>query len=81
MLSDITAAKEKHSAYLLSLPNVQDLGIGLRMRNGVSTSEMVLRVFVSHKFSVEDLAEHERIPGELEGIPTDVEVMAPLRTY
>ncbi len=78
-ITDIKAVKDRHSTYLLSLPNVTALGIGPKMRHGAPTGQASIKVFVARKLPLEELAEDERIPEELEGIPTDVEFMAPLR--
>ena len=71
--------KRAHSSKLLSLPNVVGLGVGPRRGRAEGDVEMAIKVFVSRKLPLEDLAEAERIPSELDGVPVEVEVMAPLR--
>ena len=62
----------------MALPNVVALGVGPKIRRGEPTGEMAIRVFVSRKIEAEALAPKERIPRELDGYPTDVEVMSAL---
>lgn len=74
--SDITAkaqaAKDAYGSFLLGLPNVVGVGVGLRMRRGKPTGEVALVVMVSRKVPDADLAPDQLIPSELDGIPVDV---------
>ena len=42
-------------------------------------SKTAIKVFVKQKISRDKLAKSELIPEQLDGFPTDVEVLAPLR--
>ena len=79
MATDPKSVKKRHEASLKSLPNVESLGVGPKLRNGEPTGEMAIKVFVRRKVPLSDLAPDERIPESIEGIPTDVQVIAPLR--
>lgn len=64
---DVTAVLERHETALMGLPNVQGVGIG--EKNG----QPAIKVFVSQKVPESSLREEERVPGQVEGVPTDVE--------
>ena len=68
------AVKRKYGESLRSLPHVKFLGIGPKIRGGRPTGEMSVKVYVDEKLDEEELAEGDRVPPDLEGIPTDVEV-------
>lgn len=72
------AAKERHGARLLNLPNVVALGIGPRAAPASGAEGIAIKVFVSRKVPLEQLQPHEVVPRELDGVPTDVEVLASL---
>ena len=69
---EIVAARDRAAAVLLTLPNVTSVGIGGRLRAGQPVTELVLTVYVDAKVSADQLAPSERIPSEIEGLPTDV---------
>ena len=69
---EIVAARDRAATVLLRLPNVTSVGIGGRVRAGQRVSELVLKVYVDVKVPAGQLAPSERIPGEIEGLPTDV---------
>lgn len=62
---------------LLKLPGVHSVGIGGRMRGGQPTGELVVKVFVTRKQPLDELAPAARVPPEIEGLPTDVEECPP----
>ena len=74
---DVKAVKERYKKQLFSLPNVISLGIGPKIREGQSTGETAIKVFVSKKVDQDDLEANDRVPTELDGVPTDVEVLGP----
>jgi hypothetical protein len=71
--------KQAYQAELLSKANVVGVGVGLRTRGGVQTQEVVLVVMVSQKQPRRALAEKDRIPPEIEGVPVDVQEVGELR--
>ena len=70
-IDEAKAVKARHSAELLALPNVTNVAVGRE------AGEIVVKVYVSRKVLPGSLPEDERIPEEIEGIPTVVEVLAP----
>ncbi len=73
-MEKIKAVKRKYSDSLRSLPHVKSLGIGPKVRGGRPTGEMSVKVYVDEKLDTDELAEGDRVPPDLDGIPTDVEV-------
>ena len=78
-IEEIKAVKRKYGDSLKSLPHVKYLGIGPKVRGGRPTGEMSVKVYVDEKLDKEELAEADRVPPDLEGIPTDVEVVDKFR--
>jgi hypothetical protein len=66
------ATKQAHGAFLLGLPNVVGVGVGLRMRRGKPTGEVALVVMVNKKIPDVELTSEQLIPRELDGVPIDV---------
>jgi hypothetical protein len=66
------AAKQAHRAFLLSLPNVVGVGVGLRTRHGQPTGEVALVVMVKKKIADSELSPDQLVPRELDGVPVDV---------
>ena len=67
MTQDPEAILRRHEDRLMSLPNVQ--GVGLGERRG----EAVTKVFVDRKVAEAGLAPDAIVPKEIEGCPIDVE--------
>ena len=72
-MSDPYAALEKYEDMLRSLPNVVDLGVGVKKVGGNTVTLIAVKVYVSRKVPKEELAEDERVPIKLDGVLTDVE--------
>lgn len=70
-------AKDKYKALLVSRPNVIGLGVGKRTRGGKVVDELVVKVYVSRKVPVDQLAKAHSIPRTLDikdkKVPVDVE--------
>jgi hypothetical protein len=79
MLSEIKDVKNRHRDFLMSLPNVVSLGVGPKMVKRVATGTTAIKVFVSRKVPLSDLAQDESVPEQIEGFQTDVEVMERLK--
>jgi hypothetical protein len=62
-------ALERNRDRLLAIPGVTGLAIGNKMTGGHDTEQRAVVVFVEQK---RDVADEERIPSEVDGIPTDV---------
>ena len=78
-IQHLKAVKEKYKKQLLTFPNVEAIGIGPKISRGKSTGEMAIKIFVRQKVPKDELTDGETIPKELDGFPTDVEELAPLR--
>ena len=68
----LRAIKAQRREQLLSLPNVNGIGIGRKIVKGKYTDERVLRVYVVEKKPLRELEPHQVIPPELDSVPTDV---------
>ncbi|HYI09824.1 MAG TPA: hypothetical protein VEK57_12240 [Thermoanaerobaculia bacterium] len=66
------AIKDEYSERILAHPGVVGIGYGWRTRAGVHTDEPVIRIYVLRKMPIEALSLDERLPTQIEGIPTDV---------
>jgi hypothetical protein len=64
--------KVKNREKLLSLPNVNGVGVGPKMVRGEPTTEAAVRVYVTKKVPGERLKKEEKIPGKIGGVITDV---------
>lgn len=62
-------------AELRALPGVVHVSVGLKERAGRVTREHAIRVYVTEKRPADDIAPADRIPAEVAGIPTDVNVV------
>jgi hypothetical protein len=69
---DLVAIKEAAEPHLFSLPNVNLVGIGTKVKAGQDTGLVAIVVFVAVKQRPEELAAGETIPTEIGGVPTDV---------
>jgi hypothetical protein len=66
----IIEAKRKAEEGLLKLPGVTGVDIGFKEVGGKPTDKLAIRVLVSKKRK--DVPKEERVPDEIDGIPTDV---------
>ena len=64
-LLQLVRAKEAHRALLLSKPYVIGLDVGLRVRDGKTTDEQTIKVYVSRKMDRALLAKTDMIPTTL----------------
>jgi len=78
-LERLRAVKAAHETDLMRQANVVGVGIGLRQRDGELTNEPVIVVSVTRKVPLAQLAPHDVIPHELEGMPVDVQAVGKLR--
>jgi len=75
----VMAVKEKHEGALLNKANVMGVGVGLRMRAGEPTDEVVLVVMVTRKVPRAQLAPEDYVPSEIEGVPIDIQEIGIVR--
>lgn len=59
-------------ARLMALPNVVEVGVGLKETGGQLTDEIVIHVLVSEKVPSTKLAPDQVVPAEIHGLRTDV---------
>lgn len=62
-------------ARLRALPGVYHVSVGLKQTGGRTTSTLCIRVYVREKLPDDRLAPAARVPREIEGVPTDVNVV------
>lgn len=76
-LETLVNAKQRYRIPLLIKPNVIGMGVGQRTREGITTDELVVKVYVSRKLPKDQLSKEDLIPPILEfdnkKIKTDVE--------
>lgn len=60
---------------LMQVPGVRDVGIGLRRRGSSLVEEPVYIAYVEEKLPDDRLAPAERVPPQVAGFPTDVQVV------
>ena len=73
------AVQKKYEEALLNKANVEGVGVGLRMRAGELTDEVVLVVMVTRKVPRAQLAPDDFVPSEIEGVPVDIQEIGHLR--
>ncbi|PSL28955.1 chymotrypsin family serine protease [Chitinophaga ginsengisoli] len=64
---------------LLKIPGVRHVSIGLKEVNGHITDTLCIRIYVVEKKDNSQLPSHEVLPSEINGIPTDVNVIPNFR--
>ena len=69
----IQKVKTVHEAELLAKANVTGVGIGFRQRHKKRTDDVVLVVMVEKKVPRAQLAPEDIIPGQIDGVPVDVQ--------
>lgn len=65
-------AKEKHESTLLQLDNVVGVATSLKVTGGEPTEQPSVTVLVERKLPADEVAEESLVPGEADGVPTDV---------
>ncbi|MCF6406251.1 S1 family peptidase [Chitinophaga filiformis] len=73
MIQDMLKSGVEES--LLKIPGVHHVSIGLKEVNGHITDTLCIRIYVQEKKGQGQLAEHEVLPAEINGIPTDVNII------
>ena len=69
---EIRTVKERHGASIMAKKNVVGVGVGYKETKGVKTDRMALVVMVRKKVAVQELKAGDVVPGEIEGVVTDV---------
>ena len=60
---------------LLAIPGVVHVSVGLKETAGQVTDQLCIRVYVKHKKDTNELSPAELIPPDINGVPTDVNVI------
>ena len=71
--------KQTHEEEILSKANVLGVGVGLRERGGLRGEQVALVVLVRRKLPLTELAPDDIIPGEIDGVPVDVQEVGDVR--
>ncbi len=74
-------SKALHVAALLARPNVVACGVGYKVSGGQATEEPSVVVSVVRKLPVAQLSTQDMVPGDLDGVPTDVIETGVLRAF
>jgi len=72
LFEKVRKVKAKHLKDLMKIPNVVGVGIGEKLKQGLPTGGICLRVYVTKKVYKDDLGRDNLIPPSLEDIATDV---------
>ncbi|MFH2102018.1 MAG: hypothetical protein ABIJ39_01500 [Chloroflexota bacterium] len=78
-IEKIRAIRKANQASLMAKPNVVGVGVGYRGHAGVQTDQLALVVMVSKKVPRAQLSAEELIPGEIDGVPVDVQEVGEVR--
>jgi hypothetical protein len=70
--TQLVKTKEDAEGSLREIPGVHAVGIGRKSVNGTFTDELAIAVFVTKKKPLSELAPHEVVPSQINGIKTDV---------
>jgi hypothetical protein len=73
------AVKARYEQELMNYPGVVGVGVGLRRRGGRLEEQVCIVVMVREKRHAADLSPDELLPGELDGVPVDVQETGILR--
>ena len=77
----VNEVKRRNRDRLMALANVVSVGIGRKVVGEGESERLVIRVYVSKKVPAELLAAEQRIPAEVEGVPTDVVEVGEVRLH
>jgi hypothetical protein len=77
----IKKVKDQYTEILMAKAHVVGVGIGFAQRGGIRTEEMSLVVMVDQKLPAEALAPEDIIPGEIEGVKVDVQMVGEIGAH
>jgi len=77
----ISEVRRRREQELMAKNNVVGVGIGFKVRGGISSEELSLVILVSQKLPEEEVAPKDRVPLFLDGFPVDVEDVGKLRAF
>jgi hypothetical protein len=70
----VARIKREVTERLLALPGVNLVSIGRKETGGESTGELAIQIWVDEKLPMSAIPAEQRIPAEIDGVPTDVYV-------
>lgn len=73
------AVKQAYEKELLAKANVVGVGVGLHQRGNKLTDKAAIVVMVRRKVPPAQLNQEDIIPGEIEGVPVDVQEVGDLQ--
>jgi acetone carboxylase gamma subunit len=77
----VKSVKEAHERELLAKQNVVGCGVGYKFVDGKRTDKLAIVVMVRKKTPEGLLELEEIIPGEIDGVPVDVQEVGELRVF
>jgi hypothetical protein len=80
-LDDVRTALRTHGAKLRARPNVVATGAGYKITADRRTGALSVVCSVSRKVPLAALSERERVPGKIDGVPTDVVPTGVIRAF
>jgi len=80
-LDNIRATAQASSNQLLQKHNVIATGIGYKYTAGQRTDTLCIVCSVEKKVSISELEREDRVPPEIDGLPTDVVETGPIRAF
>lgn len=75
------AVREQHQGALLRKANVVGVGVGFRRRAGVQSREVAIVVLVRRKVPRAQLSPGDILPGEIDGVPIDIQEVGEIRAH
>jgi hypothetical protein len=80
-LAQVTIVQARYTDELMTKANVVGVAAGLIQRGGQHTGDVGLVVLVARKVSPDELADHDMLPRELDGIPVDVQEVGEITAF
>lgn len=75
----VQAVLDRHRDALLDRAHVVGVGVGQKVTAGRAVGPLCLVVMVTEKVPAEQLSSRDRVPPEMEGIPTDIVAVGQVR--
>jgi hypothetical protein len=79
IIEHVQVIKKRHEPRLLQLANVAGLGLGFKEVGGQTTDQIAIIANVTRKLPLDQLDPHDVVPPQLEGVPTDVQEVGPVK--
>ncbi|NWF69526.1 MAG: hypothetical protein HXY40_10610 [Chloroflexi bacterium] len=69
----VIAVQQRYSEFLMRMPHVVGIGVGIATCGGQPTGELSLVVMVNEKLPEAQLSAEQMLPKELDGVRVDVQ--------